>query len=94
MCQLELTMKEPLNGTKTHALSETALLTLARLLGGPITRSTINPGVANRLERENLVEVVELPSPYRTVNGKIRHLRVTDAGRQRLAETRATGQQR
>ena len=85
---------KPLDGEEAHPLSEVARVTLGRLLGEPIPRSQVNPGVADRLEREGLVEVVDLPSPFRTVRGKVRHLRVTEAGRQRLAEPTSTGSPR
>lgn len=77
--------KVPLNGTKTHPLSESALGALRSLAHGPIPRQEVNPGVANRLEREDLVDEVDLPSPYKTHKGKkIRFLQINDAGRARL----------
>jgi len=43
-------------------------------------RSSINPGVVHRLLRGGLVEVVSLPSPYRTHKGAlIDHLRAVTA---------------
>lgn len=73
---------KPLNGEKTHPLSRHALAELRNLLVAPIPRTGFNPGVANRLMREALVEDVMLPSPYNVDKGKPRsHLRITDAGR-------------
>ncbi len=74
------TMK-PMNGSVTHPLSAHALEVLRRLAVADIPRQEINPGVVNRLFRENLVELVMLPSPYKTVRGDVRHLRITEAGR-------------
>jgi hypothetical protein len=75
----------PLNGTRTHPLSDFALAELRTLTDGPRPRVVFNPGVVNRLEREDLVEVVRLASPFSSHRGKlIDHLRITDAGRQRL----------
>lgn len=72
----------PLNGAETHPLTAHAKEKLRDLAAGPLPRQAVNPGVANRLLRENLVESVMLPSPFRTHNGKrIEHLRITDAGR-------------
>ena len=74
----------PLNGTRTHPLSRTAMEILASIARSPAPRQSINPGVVNRLLREDLVEMVDLPSPYKTVKGLVSHLRVTAAGRARL----------
>ncbi|MGV8822969.1 hypothetical protein [Methylibium petroleiphilum] len=71
----------PLNGTKTHPLSEHALEELRHIAMGALPRSSINPGVVNRLLREALVESFEATSPYPSHRGKsIEHLRITDAG--------------
>lgn len=48
----------PLNGSKTHPLCEHALGILKSLLNGPIPNYKINPGVINRLLREDLIEIV------------------------------------
>ena len=75
----------PLNGTKTHLLATASLVALRRLAKEPLPRQELNPGVANRLEREALVESVDLPSPYATHKGRIiEHLRVSAAGLARL----------
>lgn len=74
-------MIPPLNGTKTHPLSEHALDELRVLARGPRPASEINPGVVNRLLRGELVELVVLPSPYVKHKGRnIEHLRITTLG--------------
>jgi hypothetical protein len=76
-----------LNGGKTRPLSDAAKTVLYVLAQGPIPRQEINPGVSDRLERESLVEVVDLPSPYKTHKGaNIRHTRLTAAGHALLRE--------
>lgn len=76
---------KPLNGTKTHALTPASLGALRDLAAKPMPRQEFNPGVANRLLREALVESVELPSPYATHMGRsIEHLQATAAGVARL----------
>lgn len=69
-------LKMPLNGTKTHPLSEGAKSVLARLERGPLPAQELNPGLVNRLLRERYVELVMLPTPYKTKVGKIPHLRL------------------
>ena len=72
----------PLNGTKTHPLSTFALGVLRDLIGTPKPRQEVNPGVVDRLMRESLVEIVDLPSPYKAhKGGACAHLQITDAGR-------------
>ena len=79
------TAPAPLNGVKTHPLSEHALASLDDLQAGPRPAAQFNPGVVNRLMREDLVEVVDLPSPFKTHKGRaIPHLRITDSGRDRV----------
>ena len=80
----------PLNGTKTHPLSEHARHMLGVIAKAPIPTQEINPGVVNRLTRgdptEWLTRVVMLPSPYRIHKGRnIAHLELTDAGLAELA---------
>ena len=71
----------PLNGEKTHPLTPHSIAALVDLSHGPKPRQELNPGVANRLLRGELVEVVALPSPYKTHRGaRIEHLRLTKAG--------------
>lgn len=79
--------RPPLNGTKTHPLTPHALSVLGWLSRGPQPCQEINAGVINRFVREDLVETVRLPSPYKTHKGAlIDFLQITDAGRARLAE--------
>lgn len=75
---------QPLNGTKTHPLTKHAIEALQRLdAEGPLPRQVFTPGVANRLEREELVWNADLVSPYKTHKGKlIPHLAIRHAGRQ------------
>jgi len=75
----------PLYGSKTHPLSAHARNWLATIAHAPVPRQDINPGVVNRLLRGELVEEVDLPSPYRTKHGGVVHLRVTEAGRKVIA---------
>lgn len=66
---------KPLNGEKTHPLSDTAKALLRGLATGPVPRQAVNPGLANRLLREALVVSVMLPSPYKKHKGAaIEHL--------------------
>lgn len=72
-----------------HPLSNHALDVLMEISARPIPRQEINPGVADRLEREALIEVIQLPSPYKGQGKKIRYIQfsqITDAGRARIAE--------
>lgn len=76
---------KPLNGEKTHPLSAHALAELRNIDRHPVPRCAVNPGVANRLEREYLAKTVMLPSPFKTHKGKsIAHLQITDAGKERI----------
>jgi len=85
-------MMLPLNGTKTHALSEHARAELRVIADKPVPRQAVNPGVANRLLREALVESVMLPSPFKTHRGRsIEHLRATDAGLAATHSAKLTG---
>jgi hypothetical protein len=81
-----MTSIPPMNGTKTHPLTPHALSVLKRLLSGPEPQQSINPGVVNRLMREDLVTIAKRPSPFAThKNRPIDHLEITDAGRAALA---------
>ena len=83
---MERTMIPPLHGTKTHPLSEHALGVLRDLAQAPKPTQGINPGVVNRLQRGDLAEVVNLPSPFASHrSGDCPHLRITDAGRKALS---------
>lgn len=78
---------EPLNGTQTHPLTPHALGVLKSLVRNPAPKQMINPGVVNRLQREALAEIVDLPSPYASHKGeKIKFLQITEAGRVRAAQ--------
>ncbi|MGB5147471.1 MAG: hypothetical protein WBN86_10140 [Porticoccaceae bacterium] len=69
--------------TKRRPLTAHALAELRDLANKPCPRQAVNPGVANKLLSEGLVESVMLPSPYRTHRGNpLEHLRITDIGRQ------------
>jgi len=67
---------KPLNGTKTHPLSEHARSAIKSLAHGPSPACEFNPGVVDRLLRESYIELVVLPSPYKTRKGNIQHLRL------------------
>lgn len=90
-------MTAPLNGSKTHPLTEAALSALAMLRDGPMPSQGFNAGIVNRLQRGDLAKIVDLPSPYRTHRRKdgyvksISHLEITDAGRAALALGQAVG---
>jgi DNA-binding PadR family transcriptional regulator len=72
-------------------MSAHATARLRDLLAGPQPSQEFNPGVVNRLQRSGYVEIVHLPSPYRTRRGNIAYLRITDAGREFLAQTHTKG---
>lgn len=80
-------MKKPLNGNKTHPLTGHAIAALRQLAAdGPQPRQAFNAGVCDRLEREDLVWVSDLVSPYKTHKGRlIPHLVIREAGRKALA---------
>ena len=79
---------KPLNGTKTHPLSEHALTVLAAIANAPQASHTVNPGVINRLMRESLVTVEQMPSPFKAYRGgDCSFLCITQAGRDVLAAT-------
>jgi hypothetical protein len=84
---------KPLNGMKTHPLTAHAIAELTHLSIRPIPRSAINPGVADRLLREALVESYLGSSPYPTHKGRsIEFFRITDAGRAAITSaTRSQG---
>jgi len=79
----------PLNGTKTHPLSEYAREELRNIATEPVPRQSVNPGVANRLLREGLVSEVQTVSPFkRHKGGSITHLQITADGLARVGLTR------
>ncbi|BBF92385.1 hypothetical protein [Blastochloris tepida] len=72
----------PLNGEKTHPLSEHALGVLRRLRDrGPVEAYQINPGVRNRLTRGP--EAEWLAAPFRGP-GDRQYYCITKAGRAAL----------
>jgi|GEM_PF-5913314 len=78
---------QPLNGTKTHPLSDHAIDILRWINRLERPRQEVNAGVVNRLEREDLVKVIRLPSPYKTKVGTlIDFLQITEAGRNVLRD--------
>ena len=81
----------PLNGVKTHPLTEHSKGVLKTLASqGPKPAQEINNGVIDRLGREGLAEIVHLTSPYdKHRGGKCAHLQVTAAGR-RVIERQAS----
>jgi hypothetical protein len=92
-----MTIPPPLNGTKTHPLSEHAYIALERLAAGPIPNGRINPSVANRLERSELATWMELPNPFKTTVAKhptCPHLVATPEGIKVLAEYKRDGSHR
>lgn len=69
-------------------LTEHALGVLWRISRDPCPRQEVNPGVRDRFYREELVEEILKPSPYKTVKGKVVYLQITEAGLKRLEESR------
>jgi hypothetical protein len=67
---------KPLNGEKAHPLSQTALDALRQIARKAVSRGSVNPGVA-------LIDVVDLPSPFKTREGNAPHYVITDTGRER-----------
>ena len=85
---------KPLNGEKTHPLSAHAVAVLTMIAASePVPRQRLNPGVANRLERDALVEEFAAPSPFASHKGRdIAHFRITEAGRAAIAQQRGSGE--
>ena len=80
--------RAPLNGTKTHPLTEHGYAALAQLNVSSSPAQYFNPGVVNRLLREDLAELVRGPSPFKRNRGElIDYLAITDAGRQALKDS-------
>jgi len=84
-----MTKLPPLNGSKTHPLTEHAWLVLVRLQRDPLPTQEINPGVVNRLLREDFIEIQQRTSPYAVHQGaKIGTAVITKAGLELLLEGR------
>lgn len=79
--------QSPLNGSRTHPLKEPSIQVLRALRTFPIPYGEINAGVIDRLIREDLVEVTEVPNPYPSKKAKmVRAIKITIAGLLRLEE--------
>lgn len=61
---------------KPSPLSKFALAVLEELKEKPKPTREVNPGVVGRLLRDDLVEIVQLPSPYKTRIGLVQHLQL------------------
>jgi len=72
----------PLNGTKTHSLKPASLAVLRKLAVEPLRCHMVNPGVLDRLTRENLAIV----QGQATLTGWVKNLVITDAGRAVMAQ--------
>lgn len=86
---MTLDPERSLNGGRTRPLTSAARTVLARVAEEPVPRSDVNPGIRDRLTRKPtpLVEIVELPSPYKVDRGgTCPHLRILEAGRAALSE--------
>lgn len=90
---MSLNPERSLNGGQTRPLTPAAYAVLARLAMKPIPRSEVNPGIVDRLTRAPtpLVEVVDLPSPFKVHRGgTCPHLRIIEAGQTALLERKDT----
>lgn len=68
---------------KLSPIAHSVLRSLAR---APMPTQDVNPGVVDRLMRGKPVEVIQLPSPFKTHKGaSIAHLQITDAGRAEMS---------
>lgn len=77
----------PLNGEKTHPLSQHAIGKLRELALGPMPSLRLNPGVINRFMCEDLAELFQGPSPFPSHKGRnTQFIRITLAGLARLRE--------
>lgn len=78
---------KPLNGEKTHPLTDHGRRALASLLSAPVVKSMFNPGIVDRLLRGGLAEIVMLPSPFKKDRGRKRQfLQITDEGRKEVGK--------
>lgn len=68
------------NKKTLRPLSDHARGVLSEIARGSMPRQEINPGVADRLIRGELVEEIYRPSPYSTVVGPVTYLQITPAG--------------
>jgi site-specific recombinase XerD len=75
-------------------LTPAALRVLVELVQSPVPRQEVNPGIVDRLTRGDLVEEIDLPSPYKMVKGRVPHLSITPTGRAELTEAYARGFER
>jgi hypothetical protein len=67
-------------------LSAKALAALGNIAREPAAYFTVNAGIIDRLCREDLVTIVNRPSPYpSSKSATMRYLEITQAGRDRLA---------
>lgn len=76
-----------MNGS-VPGLSKAAIEALETTGRTAVPRQTVNPGVVRRLLKEALVETFTAPTPFKTRSGNIEWLRITPAGRARLAGER------
>lgn len=78
-------MKSLNGGKNTHTLSAHAIQELKNINEHPLPRSTVNPGVVDRLMRENLIEVAQFSSPFKVhKSANIDFLYITTEGKARL----------
>jgi hypothetical protein len=76
------------------ALSAYELAELSHVARNPTPTCSLSPRVVDRLTRQGLAEVVSLPSPFRSHNGRrIPHLKATEAGRVRAGLSAEAGRQ-
>jgi hypothetical protein len=76
-------MKKPVRPTSPPTpLSAHALDVLRDVAYSPVPMQSINPGVTSRLLRDELIEQVDLPSPFKThkAGKRIAFARVTEKG--------------
>ena len=64
----------------SRPLTAHARAVLAEIEKAPVPASTVNPGVRTKLINAGFAEIVQLPSPYKTVRGQINFLRRANQG--------------
>lgn len=79
-------MVNPNSPPSMHALG-----VLDTLESAPRPRQEVNFTVSDKLEQYGLIELVELPSPYKAhryekTGRRVRHMVITDLGRAKLKE--------